>query len=86
MTDVGKITPPTVPTLSIVVPTCQTWLELHQGPCGKRATFYIKGILGYLWSGWHCDIHALDVARSMGHQGGSVLVPLNKEGKVLISE
>jgi hypothetical protein len=60
---------------------CQTLVNTEDDkgePCGKVATFVVKGRPGYPWFGQHCDAHALDVARHMGHQGGSVIVPIGK--------
>lgn len=58
---------------------CQTLVNTEDGegePCGEDATFIVKGRPGYHWYGTHCDPHALDVARHMGHQGGSVIIPI----------
>lgn len=63
------------------IPRCQTLVNTEDGegePCGEVATFIVKGRPGHLWYGTHCDHHALDVARHMGHQGGSVIVPIKR--------
>jgi hypothetical protein len=63
---------------TIIVELTKSHIETER-PCGTLATFYVKGLPGNYWSGWHCDSHALAVIRHMGHQGGCIAVPIMHE-------